>query len=57
MSNHESKTNLKKKRSDLWLPEAGWGVGKLDEVIKKAQTSSYKIQQYWERTGEHKDSS
>lgn len=32
-----------KKRSDLWLPEAGVEVGKLDEGGSKAQTSGYKI--------------
>lgn len=31
----KNKTNNgKKKRSDLWLPEAGWGVGTLGEVVK-----------------------
>ena len=37
-------TNSQKKRSDLWLPEAGSeNVGNWMKVVKKVQTSSYKI--------------
>ena len=39
-------TNSQKKRSDLWLPEAGGGQGELDEGGQKVQTSSYKINTY-----------
>ena len=38
-------TDLQKKRSGLWLPEA-W-VGELDEGGQKRKTSSYKINKYW----------
>lgn len=42
----QSLKNSEKKRSDLWLSEAGTGEaleGELDESSLKVQTSSYKI--------------
>ena len=37
--------NLRKKRSDLWLPEArSVGEGDLNEGSQKVQTTSHKIQ-------------
>ena len=38
-----------------WLPEVGGGVGEMGEGGQKVETSSYKINKFWEYIAQHGD--
>ena len=46
--NLKNPPNSQKKRSDVWVAEAGVGGGELEESGQKVGTSSYEISDSWD---------